>query len=457
MAHTRKASRYALFTAVPAIGHINPMLQEALELKRRGWRVALAATEELRSHVENSAPDVAFVSLGLVPDDLKNKLEDGARYASAEPNFVKALVKSSLSLIDALWFHYFDALVDSIRKDRPDVMVVDFMTTAGLDAAEAEGIPFIVNNADLLTVLPHPLLPPAYGNPRVLSGVSIHAIGPVRRLLNHLIIPATNFASDLFMAKLDEKLNACRRSRGLPPTKFSERLKDKLVLINSAFGLEYERPLSPLLRMVGPMLADDVEPLPSEYQEWLGNGSPVVYVNLGTVGSSPSEQLARMVTAFENLEYRVLWVLRNEQHAALPRKRPKNLRLEKWGPAPRAILGHSNVKCFVSHCGTNSVHESLTAGTPIVGIPTLAAQLDMGMRVQDAGVGLVLNKTRFTPTELRDAVERVMRDESFRRNIPHIQSSLRQAGGFRRAADLIEQFAGGTGINLANASQSARP
>ena len=40
-------------------------------------------------------------------------------------------------------------------------------------------------------------------------------------------------------------------------------LRGRLILVNSAFGLEYPRPLPPLIRMVGPMLPE-VEALPAE-------------------------------------------------------------------------------------------------------------------------------------------------------------------------------------------------
>jgi UDP:flavonoid glycosyltransferase YjiC (YdhE family) len=68
-------------------------------------------------------------------------------------------------------------------------------------------------------------------------------------------------------------------------------------------------------------------------------------------------------------------------------------------------------------------------------------QLDMGLRVQDAGVGLLLGKGRLTATGLREAIRRVLSDPSFTRNIPAIQSSFSLAGGVRRAADLIEHLA----------------
>ena len=60
----------------------------------------------------------------------------------------------------------------------------------------------------------------------------------------------------------------------------------------------------------------------------------------------------------------------------------------------------------------------------------MAGQREMAIRVQDAGVGLSVNKSTFTPEELRRAVLRVLQDDSFRRPIPALQSLFKLAGGW---------------------------
>ena len=69
-AHQRKASPgYALFVTIPFVGHVNPLLAQAEELARRGWRTAVATTSEARHHVEGRAPGVPHLDLGpLGPD-----------------------------------------------------------------------------------------------------------------------------------------------------------------------------------------------------------------------------------------------------------------------------------------------------------------------------------------------------------------------------------------------------
>jgi MGT family glycosyltransferase len=432
----RSGPRYALFTAIPFVGHLNPLLRQAEALARRGWRCAVATMSEARPHIEGKAKGVDFVDLGPM-GPLAQKFRQIEEEVSREPDFKKGTWRIMRGL-NAQWAPMYDGLLAALRQDRPDVMIVDFASAAGIDAGETEGLPVILNNADLLACISVKLLPPADHVPRLFSGMSIKEIGPGQRALSAAL---RVMAPRLVALSFGRQLNAVRATRGLPPVDVNLWHKDRLILVDSAFGLEYSRSLPPYVQMVGPMLPEEIEPLPEEYQRWLEQGPPVVYVNLGTLAMAHREQLAKMVEAFGGEEHRVLWVLRKPQHALLPELLPGNLRVIEWGPPPISILSHPNVRVFVSHCGINSVHESLYAGTPIVGIPMLADQRDMGARVEDAGVGLCVDKTRFTAEELRRAISRIMHEGSFRSEIPAIQASFRLAGGVSRAADLIERYA----------------
>ena len=302
--------------------------------------------------------------------------------------------------------------------------------------ADAAGVPFVVNNADLLAALPVSMLPPADHVPFLFSGRSIHEVGWQQRLAGPI---ARRVAATIASSTLGRELNRLRASRGLPPTSVDALLSDRLVLVNGAFGLEYERPLPARVEMVGVMLPSDPLPLPPDLDAWLAGGPPVVYVNLGTLAVASPRQLATMTKAFGADGIRVLWSLKEAQAAKLPPRLPANLRVMSWGPPPFAVLGHANVRAFVTHCGINSAHEAVFAGTPVIGIPMFADQRDMAVRMADAGIGVWIEKTKVTASGLREAILRVMNDPRFTARIPGVQSALARAGGVRRAADLIER------------------
>jgi MGT family glycosyltransferase len=428
---------YALFTAIPLVGHLNPLLRQAEELQRRGWRVAIACARDMRPHVASESPSLPFLDLGPL-GPIAGELRRNEEAASRDANFARGSMRI-LRGLRAVWPLMFDGLARALAADRPDVVVVDLFSSAGMCAAEAAGIPFVVNNPDLVASLSVTLLPPADHLPFLFSGRSIHDVSPIQRLAGPILRRIATLAAAV---TVERDLNRLRKSRGLPRIRVDDLLRGRQILVDGAFGLEYPRPLPSCVAMIGPMLSSDVEPLSAEVNAWLADGPPVVYVNLGTLAVAPDGQLAKMRDAFDDEGFRALWILRAPQPASLRAPLPPGVRILEWGPPPVAILAHPNVKVFVSHCGINSVHESLYAGTPIVGIPMLADQRDMAVRVVDAGVGLWLDKRRFTAAALRSAIVRVLREDSFRAGIPALQAAFAEAGGVRRAADLIERAAG---------------
>lgn len=425
---------YALFTSIPLVGHLNPLIRQAAELQRRGWRVAVACAGEMRDHVSREA-GVPFIDLGPM-GSIAGELRRREEAASLDAN----LIRGTLGILDGLtlvWPIMFDGLKSAIAADRPDLMVVDLFTSAGLAAAEQAGVPVVVNNADLLAVIPVTLLPPADHLPYLFSGRSVHAVSPLQGLLGPAI---RTFATAGAQFTVGRKQNALRESRGLPPVRFDGPLRGKTILVDGVFGLEYERPLPPHVHMVGPMLAP-VEPLPPDLDSWLTNGDPVVYANLGTLAVAPPALLRSIADALSRPGIRGLWILKKAHADRMPAGFPTSVRVLEWGPAPFSILSHRNVKAFVSHCGINSVHESIAAGTPIAGIPMFADQRDMAVRVADAGVGQWFDKRTVTGAQLGAAIEVLIRDTEVPARLTRLQDAIVRAGGVSKAADLIEAAA----------------
>jgi MGT family glycosyltransferase len=432
---------YAVFAALPFVGHLNPLLRQAEVLRDRGWRVAIATAREMAGHVTAEAPTVPFLDLGPL-GPIAARLAQAQALASVEPNYRRGALHF-LPVLAEIWPLLFDGLAAVIARDRPAVVVADLFTSAAFSAAGAAGLPFVVNNPSLLNAIPTQLLARAPAIPAVMSPRSIHDVRWWHRMLEPVTRHAMQAAVELTIGR---QVSVQRRARGLPRRSLHDLLRHQPILVNGVFGLDYERPLPPCIHMVGPMLAARVPPLPIDLHDWLEDGPPVVYANLGTVAEAPAPQLAKMVDAFATDARRVLWVVREGTRPRLPAALPRSIRLVTRVPSPRAVLAHHNVKAFVSHCGINSVYESLAAGTPIVGIPMLSDQRDMAVRVSDAGVGLWMDKSRFTAAQLGDAIDIVVSDSRFRERIAPLQRAFGRAGGASRAADLIAAHANGQAV-----------
>jgi UDP:flavonoid glycosyltransferase YjiC (YdhE family) len=429
--------RTIVFASIPLHGHLGPLLRQASELARGGFNVSVATNSDARAHVDGTSGGVSFIDLGpswLATPEAARIMER----ISNQPNAVKAVLELADWLMKP-WTALFDAFQKALARLEPDVAVVDFATTGAQDAAEAAGVPLIVNNADLLPVLPRGLVPFANDVPALLSGKFQRDMGGLDRALS----PLRDRLGDAFTAlTLGRAHDACRRTRGLPPVDFHHRLDGRRVLVNSTFGVEYRRPLPPDVHMVGPMIDPEEPALSAEENAFLTDGAPVVFVNLGTVAIPSREHVETLAAGLASDRFRALWVLRPPARDRLPAVVPPSVRVVSWVTSQLNVLSHPNVRAFVSHCGTNSVQESLWAGTPVVGFPMLAAQGDMGLRLVDAGAGVMLDKKRFHAAELRAAIHELLDNPSFARATVPIRESFEAAGGVRRAADLIAERAG---------------
>ena len=424
----------ALFLSIPLYGHIRPLLLQARTLARRGWDVRLASLDEARRFVE---PIIRFESLGAGPPGVPGTAGVFAR-ATRDPNFLRGS-REILEWVHAQWGNLYDGALAVGRRWQPDLVVSDMVTTCGIDVADVLGAPIVLNDANILPMVSEAILPPAPAVPLMFTGRRRSEQSVVDRMMYH---PLRLLGVTMARRLARQTLDPIRAARGLWPADPVARAAGRLVLVNTAFGLEYERPLPPEIHLVGPMLDDDEPGLEPELSDWLAAGPPVVFVNLGTLSAPGADFVTALAHGLDDATFRVLWVLRGDAAESLRRTSP-GLRIESWVSSQMGILRHPAVRAFVSHCGVNSVHEAVTCGVPIVGIPLFADQLDMAMRLADAGVALLLSKQGLRADAVRASVRRVVDDSAFRRPMPALQSALAAAGGVERAADLLEGAAFG--------------
>ena len=91
---------------------------------------------------------------------------------------------------------------------------------------------------------------------------------------------------------------------------------------------------------------------------------------------------------------------------------------------------------FVSHCGANSMYESLMAAVPIVCCPGFADQPANAARLESAGCGVV---SKGGSSGVAAALSALLGDlGAFQRQAAALRVILLSQGGPRRGADLVE-------------------
>ncbi|CAF1624158.1 unnamed protein product, partial [Didymodactylos carnosus] len=435
----------ALFIAIPYVGHVNPLISQALELQRRGWKVYIVSCSQINAYVETYS--VEFIDIGHCP------WIDGSKIiherASGMPKIAgfKLLIEW---LIDAYPYMY-NATVSVLRDKQLNVTVaiVDSATNAGIDICNTLNISCIINNPDILSFVGFEVLEPADYNPVSFMNNSIHTLGT--NTIMRAYQPLMRLLLRIRFRGFDSRWNKYRTNAGFTkPLSLWSYFLGHVILSNTAFGLEYPRPIPLHIQLTGPMLNMSmskegyVNQLSVHDRQWIEeeNGKPIIYVSAGTTASLSKEQVHKLFDALSSDKYRVTWKLsKNEARHLSGSYVPKSIRIVEWVSSSLGYFAHDRVKVFISHCGINSVYESVWLDTPIICLPMFADQYDMGHQVSDAGVGILLDKVKFTSNELRTKIEEILKNKNYSLNIKRVQAQIKLHGGVQRAADIIETVA----------------
>ncbi|KAK4342405.1 hypothetical protein RND71_038221 [Anisodus tanguticus] len=153
--------------------------------------------------------------------------------------------------------------------------------------------------------------------------------------------------------------------------------------------------------------------------KWLDDQpeSSVVFLCFGSMGSFDTEQVKEIAIALERSDHRFLWSLRRPPpkgkmelpsnyenfQQVLPEgfiERTNGVgKVIGWAPQV-AILSHPAVGGFVSHCGWNSILESLCFGIPIAAWPQYAEQqMNAFLLVKELGLGVEIRMDYFNDFE----------------------------------------------------------
>ncbi|KAM0012125.1 putative anthocyanidin 3-O-glucosyltransferase [Helianthus debilis subsp. tardiflorus] len=152
--------------------------------------------------------------------------------------------------------------------------------------------------------------------------------------------------------------------------------------------------IGPLTRVVDPTGSEG-----NNVIEWLDMQpvESVIFVSFGSGGTLSAEQIAELAWGLELSQQKFVWVLRppagNTKDGSfftsgssvpcgpldfLPegfmnRTGTRGLIVPLWAPQA-SILNHESVGGFLTHCGLNSIYESILAGVPMIAWPLYAEQ-----------------------------------------------------------------------------------
>ncbi len=378
-----------LLAAPPLVGHALPLAAVARELEERGHDVAWVVHER---HVGHLLPPGATV-YGL-DDDHAQEL-----HVRLGERLEASALRATLTVFD----DYFCPLARETLADveravadfRPDVLFVDEHAYAGAFAARRAELPW------------------ATSAPSFQLLVELTSFPPVRRFIG-------------------ERLAALQRDCGLEPVDAPGRSPHGVVLYTARAFLG-EASLPPNYLFVGPVTSGmpGDEPFPWERLR----RRPRILVTLGTVVRSAGRRVYEAtIEAFGGTDLEVVLGAPPDIAPASP---PGNVIVLPWLPNDRLM---QQVDAVVCHGGVNTVHEALRHDLPLVIAPGAYDHAVVGGAVARSGAGIVVRSRRPRAAELREAVETVLGEPSYRQAAAELGASFRAAPGAGGAADFLEEL-----------------
>jgi zeaxanthin glucosyltransferase len=227
-----------------------------------------------------------------------------------------------------------------------------------------------------------------------------------------------------------------RRRWGLRPWhSLSESFSTRAQISQETSMLEYPRTKLPdHFYYVGPLRAPRHEPIPFPWERL--DGRPVIYASLGSLQGGKAEIFQCIVEACKGVEAQLVLSHGGSLTAQSVQSLSQECLVVPYAPQPELL---ARAQLTISHAGLNTVLDSLSQGVPLVTIPITYEQPAIARRVQWAGAGKTVALRRLGVSSLRHAVQDVLKNPSYRQQASRLALSIRDAGGVKRAATLIEQ------------------
>jgi MGT family glycosyltransferase len=317
----------------------------------------------------------------------------------------------------------------ALEREAVDVLASDYLLFGPPIAAERAGVPtaLLVHN---VYIVPEP------GKPAPGPGFL-----PARGLLGRIRDRAVSRAFVALFNRGLPPVNRARAEQGLTPLRNVVEHFDhsQRVLVLASASFDFHGDSHPQhLRYVGSTLADPtwVDDWHSPWKE--DDARPLIVVSFSSTYMAQERVLARAISGLSRVDARVLVTTGPTIDPASFRAGDNTIVVRS---APHAQL-FPETAVVVTHAGMGTVTRALAAGVPLVCIPMGRDQPDVAARVLYAGAGLRLRPSA-KPDAIRAAVERVIREPSFRTAAARLGASITADAAAERGLTELEALASG--------------
>ena len=378
---------------IPAHGHTNPMLPVVKELARRGDEVRFYSFSEFQEKIERTG--ATFVSCDRYLPELNTKEEEKLKKVSTTEMIIQD-IRITASM-DAF-------LQGEFTTFQPDVVYTDSVCFWGKLNAWKYDVPMVVSTSTFA----FNQMSSTYmkNTPKEMAGL-IFGLPRISRELN----------------KLKEAYGY--KVKGLFALIQSDNQTDSVVYTSKKFQ-PYSESFSDHYLFAGPSLLTDRKP-DKDHER------PLVYISLGTVINDRPDFYGKCIEAFRDENLDVIISCGKSVDIAKLGKLPDHIKVCDHVDQLDVL---SKADVFITHCGMNSVSESLYMSTPMALFAQTNEQEAVARRVREIGAGTDLKDD--SAAGIRNTVQEILNTTSYRNAAKACSDDFRACPGTAGAADFIE-------------------
>lgn len=388
----------AVFFSVPAHGHINPTLPLVAELVAQGETIIYYALDEFQAKIERTGAVYRAYS----------GMDSGELLGGHPIRTLVKLMKTSEQVIPHL--------LDELKNDSVDYILYDSVASWGWYVAKMMQLPTVCSTSTF-----------------VLNLTTMRELGSPPEMLKLLFSSPISASNELMqrMRRLNQQYNGNNRS---PNDVFINQGDLNIVYTSRLFHPASER-FDDSYCFVGPSLPTS-SPLSDFPMERLDNGRSLIYISLGTLFNERIGFYRNCIDAFRDSPYQVVMSIGNKiDTAVLPA--PDNFIITNYAPQIDLL---KRASLFITHGGMNSISEGFYFNVPMLVYPQMIEQGFVAERVTAVGAGHRLTENEVNPTAIRNHALKILTANHYQQAAETIGASLREAGGYKRAAAEIMVF-----------------
>ena len=383
-----------VFFCIPAHGHTNPTLGVVRELVSRGHEVWYYSYNMMREKIESAG--ATFISCDDYDTEQKLNAKDAARVGKDLAFSTKILVDTTLALDDKV--------CREMAELKPDCIVSDSMALWGKAVALKLGIPFVSSTTTF--------------------AFNQHSAKIMKQSLGDL------FKMLFAMPKTSKQVKRLK-DKGYPVNNILDIIGNDANTHTIVYTSPEFQPCSETFSEKFAFVGPSIRPATDRIEK---KGDKLIYISMGTVNNDMMPFYKSCISALSDTDYQVIMSVGNLVSVDDFGKLSENISIFSHVDQI-AVLEKADV--FLSHCGMNSVSESLYFEVPLVMLPQTSEQKGVAERVSQLGAGIKLDK--LDGALVLSAINKIFSDSVYKQNAKKIAEGFKNSSGAKGAADKIIQ------------------